>query len=93
MCLHSLQIRLDSNGTRLVTEMLSHISSTHFQEVGLQAHIGICEIDHVDWNEVDAALQHSSFAGLRTVTILLVHWLPPQDAGFDTIAYSILTVL
>jgi hypothetical protein len=55
--------------------MLSQISAAHIEEVGLEINIGYHdEVGQVRWNEIDAALQHSSFSGLKTVSIRVVPW-------------------
>jgi hypothetical protein len=74
--LRSLQIELGHDSaydeTRLVKQMLSQISSAHMEEVGLEIVVG--DIGQLRWNEVDAALQHSSFSGLGTVIVRVVPW-------------------
>ena len=72
--LRSLQIELDgfSEGTRPVTHMLSTISSAHMDEVGFE--IDARDIGLLGWNEIDAALQHSSFSKLRKVEVRVIRW-------------------
>jgi hypothetical protein len=78
--LRSLQIELDSfyDDARLVMQMLSQISSGCIEDVGLAisaAEDGVVvagengAVGCVGWDEIDAALQHSSFSGLKTVNV------------------------
>jgi hypothetical protein len=74
-CLRSVQIKLDSgyDDTGLVMQMLSQISSARIEEVGLIISAGEDDlVDEVRWDEIDAALQHSSFSGLRSVNVRVV---------------------
>jgi hypothetical protein len=77
--LRSLQFEFNlddpSDDARLVTQMLSQISSAHMEEVGLEISVGSDDrVGQVRWNEIDAALQHSSFSGLKTVSVRVVQW-------------------
>ena len=74
-CLRSVQIELVNadHAATFVTQMLSQLSSACIEEVGLT--IGGCEeniLDPAIWNDIDAALQHSSFSGLKIVNVRLV---------------------
>ena len=69
----------------LFTHMLSTISSAHMDEVGFK--LIASDVDLLGWDEIDAALQHSSFSGLRTVEVRLVQW-PDLDAGEHLVAIS-----
>jgi hypothetical protein len=45
------------------------------KEVGLEIYAGDGdEVGEVNWNEIDAALQHSSFSRLKKVTVRVVQW-------------------
>ena len=55
--------------------MLSHISSARMDEVGFEIDVG--DVGTLGWNEIDAALQHSSFSGLRKVEVRVVQWPDP----------------
>ena len=69
----------------LVTQMLSQLSLPQIEEVGLE--IGTHnKIDQQAWDEIDAALQRPSFAGLRTVTVRVHH--SPLLSGWDHNAVS-----
>ena len=74
-CLRPVQIELVNadHAATLATQMLSQLSSARIEEVGLT--IGGCEeniLDPAIWNDIDAALQHSSFSGLKTVNVRLI---------------------
>ena len=60
--------------------MLSNISSAHVDEVGFEVDIG--DVGRLGWNEIDAALQHPSFSGLRKVEVRVVQW-PDLSLGRD----------
>jgi hypothetical protein len=88
-CLSSLHIEFDGalDITSLVTQLLSQTSSAHMEEVGLDISAGDGDqVGQLDWNAIDAALQHSSFSGLRTVTVRVVQW--PFVFEWDPNAFS-----
>ena len=75
--LRSLQLEITDadSATTLVTQMLSQLSAARIEEVRFIIGAGEEEIlDEAIWNEIDAALQHPSFSGLKTVNIRLVPW-------------------
>jgi hypothetical protein len=69
------------DNTGLVTQMLSNISSAHMDEVGFEVDVG--DVGLVGWNEIDAALQHPSFSGLRRVEVRVIQW--PEPYTWDSV--------
>jgi hypothetical protein len=51
-------------------QMLPQISSARIEEVGFTLNAGDYDmVGEVRWDEIDAALQHSSFSRLRLVNV------------------------
>jgi hypothetical protein len=77
--LRSIQLELHTlhpaNRNRWVTQILSQISSVHLEAVAFQMFQYVGDIidfdlsDVLEWSEVDAILQHSTFSRLKNVEI------------------------
>ena len=83
-CLRSLQIEVnDADDARLVTQLLSQISSPHIEEVGLEITTGEDdEVGQLGWDEIDVALQQPFFSRLKMVNVRVIQmdnsddWVP-----------------
>jgi hypothetical protein len=59
------------NPNQWVTQVLSHVSSVHLEDVSFQLHYSCYDLSEaLEWSEVDVILQRSTFSDLRTLSFV-----------------------